>query len=278
MATRDNGGGLLPVRKVEFTVHDLTKTGNISYKPLSDWGETDHTGSKIHVSTFELSSKGDDGSANTARVYQVDGVGGAGGLRYMPIAQLVMAICFARAAEKEAEVVKLMNTIAATSQNIENLSYIENILAEFEETGVAEKPIKVPNGTAANGTVPDPSGSGGAGGANEAQKYKAYEWGAITVGDLPEGQDVTKSWTKWLSDQGVDVGAEYMTKSPLAAADVSAILEQIESKLDSLNTTSQKDMITLQSETTKRDQTYDLISAIIKSISTGNTSIDSNLR
>lgn len=278
MATGNNGSDLLPIGKVEFTARDLTKTGNISYTPLSSWGETDHAGSKIHVSTFELSSKGNDGKTNTARVYQMDGVGGVDGLRYLPIAQLVMAICLARAAEKEAEVVKLMNTLAKTSKTIEELTNIENMLVAFEETGVEEKPIKVPNGSAANGTVSDPSGSGGAGGTNEAQKYKAYEWGAITNGGLPEGQDVTKSWTKWLSDQGVDVGAEYMTKSPLSAEDVTAILEKIESKLDSLNTMSQKDMITLQSETTKRDQTYDLVSAMVKSFSTGNTSIGSNLR
>ena len=56
-----------------------------------------------------------------------------------------------------------------------------------------------------------------------------------------------------------------------------AIIANIESKLDELNTMSQEQMITLQSETNKRDQSYDMISNILKSLYTVMTGIANNV-
>ena len=272
MTTNSNGDALLPVREVKFTARDLTKTNAISYTRLDNWGETDHTGSKISVSTFQLSSKDNDGNANTARVYQVEGVGGAGNPRYLPIAQMVMAVCFARAAEKEAEVVKLMNTLANTSAIIEELSRYENLIVEHSEGWTVgevdgEKDFW-PHDWAMLVNSTDPS-KRPAGTQARAVQGADYTWIAYFNKNFfnPDGKT-----------PDAELSVEEFWKSTWSAADVDKILEAIETKLDSLNTTSQKDMIALQSETTKRDQTYDLISAMVKSISTGNTSIGSNLR
>ena len=45
-------------------------------------------------------------------------------------------------------------------------------------------------------------------------------------------------------------------------------ISSLESKMDENNTFSQKTMIELQSQTNKRDQTYDMISNSLKSINT----------
>jgi len=61
-----------------------------------------------------------------------------------------------------------------------------------------------------------------------------------------------------------------MDEVPSGNVDVnsSALISAIESKMDEKNSFSQKSMIELQSQTNKRDQTYDLISNALKSINT----------
>ena len=53
-----------------------------------------------------------------------------------------------------------------------------------------------------------------------------------------------------------------------ASKDSTELLTNIESKMDENNSLSQKTMIELQSQTNKRDQTYDMISNSLKSINT----------
>jgi len=53
-----------------------------------------------------------------------------------------------------------------------------------------------------------------------------------------------------------------------ANKDSTALITGIESRMDENNTLSQKTMIELQSQTNKRDQTYDMISNSLKSINT----------
>ena len=53
-----------------------------------------------------------------------------------------------------------------------------------------------------------------------------------------------------------------------ANADSSEFLSALESAMDSKNSFSQQTMIELQSQTTKRDQAYDMVSNILKSINT----------
>ena len=55
------------------------------------------------------------------------------------------------------------------------------------------------------------------------------------------------------------------------------LIKDIESKMDSLNSFSQQKMIELQSETNKRDQAYDMITNILKSINTVQVGIVNNM-
>ena len=55
------------------------------------------------------------------------------------------------------------------------------------------------------------------------------------------------------------------------------LITAIESKMDSLNSFSQQKMIELQSETNKRDQAYDMISNILKSLNTVQVGIVNNI-
>ena len=62
-------------------------------------------------------------------------------------------------------------------------------------------------------------------------------------------------------------GVEYVP-SGTVNKDSTEFLSSLESAMDSKNSFSQRTMIELQSQTTKRDQTYDMISNILKSINT----------
>ncbi|MBQ7176842.1 MAG: hypothetical protein IJS08_05435 [Victivallales bacterium] len=55
------------------------------------------------------------------------------------------------------------------------------------------------------------------------------------------------------------------------------LLTEIESKMDSLNSFSQEKMIELQSETNKRDQAYDIITNVLKSLQNVLTGISNNI-
>ena len=211
------------------------------------------------VGTIDLSSYDDvTGLKNTANVYHVEGIA-----RPLSLAQLVMAVCLERAATKESKVVELMNTLANTTKTIEELSWLENILVGFSDTGIGTK--KAPPGE---------------------NDYWAIDWMTVVESekDIPEGWGVRGEkgrWTQCLYERGVIDQTAYQKtywKTTLSSDDVSKILDAIESRLDSLNTTSQKDMIMLQSETTKRDQTYDLITVMVKSIGGASTSISSSMR
>lgn len=213
---------------------------------------------EFKVGTIDLSSYNDvTGLKNTATVYWVDGID-----RPLPLAQLVMAICFERAAAKENEVVELMNKLATTTKTIEELAWLENVLIGFSDTGIPSKKV-----------------------SGKSDVAWSIDWIAIVERkDIPAGWGPWADkgrWTQWLYELGViDKTAYEKTywKVDMPSTDVNNILDAIETKLDSLNTTSQKDMIKLQSETTKRDQTYDLITAMVKSIGGVNSSISSSMR
>lgn len=217
---------------------------------------------EFKVGTIDLSSYNDvTGLKNTATVYWVDGID-----RPLPLAQLVMAICFERAAKMEEEVVKLMNTLATTTKAIEDLAWFENVLVEFSDKGIYRA-----------GVTP-----------GDSNPIWGCDWGKILKSekDLPEGcmwrgrnGDKLGRWTEWLIEKcGIKELPVGTTQENYSIDEVSKVLDSIETKLDSLNTTSQKDMIKLQSETTKRDQTYDLITAMVKSIGGVNSSISSSMR
>ena len=157
--------------------------------------------------------------------------------RTMSLGQLVMAICLKRATEKEADVVAIMEQMARVTANIEAISDIEKKLLDLED--------------------------------------------GATINSL------VGSWTvSWTDDQGVVHETPFMNAQTALnrlgiTANTSmtndAIIANIESKLDELNTMSQEQMITLQSETNKRDQSYEMISNVLKSLFTVMTGVANNV-
>ena len=74
----------------------------------------------------------------------------------------------------------------------------------------------------------------------------------------------TTTYAAFLQNNGIAAA----TTGNWNAATIEAVVSSIEDKMDSLNTISQEVLIQLQSLTAKRDQTYDLVSNILKSLNT----------
>lgn len=70
------------------------------------------------------------------------------------------------------------------------------------------------------------------------------------------------TYKAFLESKGISVSGN------TASADSEQLITDIESKMDSLNSFSQQTMIDLQALTAKRDQSYDMISNILKSLYT----------
>ncbi len=188
---------------------------------------------------FDLSMIDQETGRNmTARAYTVPGITNTdGSLRELSIGQLVMAICLERASTLEAEIIALMEEMNDISGLLESLTAIEKEVVEFFST--------TPNAT-----------------------HFDMSPGVVQVGPY-----AGSSWQDALSDQGVissrnvssirNDGAQGNTY--ISYADFVA---SIEAKMDEKNSFSQQKMIKLQSQTSKRDQAYDMISNILKSLNT----------
>ena len=164
----------------------------------------------------------------TANVYDVTFDDGS--LRTMSMGQLVMAICLERATEMEGDILEIMETMAGTTANIDALASIEERILEAS----AEK--------------------------DEISLYTMTgEWAVTHVDDYTGQTVVTVAKT---AAQALDLLE--VTYSNSAESTISSM----ESKMDQLNTTSQEQMIVLQSQTNKRDQSYEMISNVLKSIYT----------
>lgn len=178
--------------------------------------------SDFTMNTVDLSLRNaETGKALTASVYKMTFDDGTS--RVMSMGQLVMAVCLARATEKENAVIAMMEEMARTTEKIEALSDIEKRVLE------ADEPIYLDT-MRGTWTITDDEGV--------SLTYEDAESALLAVG-------LTVSATK--KDD---------------------IINAIESKLDELNTMSQSQMISLQSETNKRDQSYELISNVVKSFYT----------
>lgn len=173
----------------------------------------------------------------TASVYDVTFDDGTS--RVMSMGQLVMAICLARATEMEDVVISLMDDMAETTNWIETLSDVEKKILDKAGDATNEK-IDLLSITG-SWTITNADGY-------TATYTNAYE--LLTTG---MGMDIT-------------------TYTPLA----DTVISNIETKLDQCNTTSQEQMISLQSATNKRDQSYEMISNVLKSLYTVMTGIVNN--
>ena len=178
----------------------------------------------------------------TARAYTVEGVTNAdGSLRQLSIGQLVMAICLSRASKLEADIIALMEEMSTTSAQLADMTKIEQaVIDDF----------------AAN------------------QNGHAYNINNVSISSSTDGA------VKLLRDLGVINSTQQYVRndSILSNADImyDDFITQIESKMDEKNSFSQQKMIELQSLTNKRDQSYDMISNILKSLNTTMTGIVNN--
>lgn len=189
------------------------------------------------VSTINLSMESPEtGNLLTANVYRVDGIA-----RELSISELVMAICLNRAAEVEDKIVGQMEAMGRTTVNLETLTTLQTVLTE-QMTKYSREKI-----TDLNNVTFDPP--------VKAQWYDKD--GSLKTTDIKTYSNMTDFLTK---TAGVTI-AEGTTM-------ISEVVTQISSRVDSLNTTNQKDLISLQSWTNKRDQSYELITNMLKSINT----------
>ena len=211
----------------------------------------------IGIDTFDLSmTSPDTGRYLTANFYTVDGVTNAdGSLRQLSIGQLVMAICLERAARLERGVwdetqqkyvdgiSPLMEEMNSTSQNLEIMTSIEEKIIGWSTRSPAphdglyehlyhdEDRIQAP-GSQYNG--------------------KTMEFFLRKMGVIGEGIQCVRF--KGDPDPNDIMYDDFITA--------------LESKMDEKNTFSQQKMIELQSLTNKRDQSYDMISNVLKSLNT----------
>ena len=192
---------------------------------------------------FDLSMVSpESGEFLTARAYTVEGVTNVdGSLRQLSIGQLVMAICLNRASKLEADIIALMEEMSTTSAQLADMTKIEQaVIDDF----------------AAN------------------QNGHAYNINNVSISSSTDGA------VKLLRDLGVINSTQQYVRndSILSNADImyDDFITQIESKMDEKNSFSQQKMIELQSLTNKRDQSYDMISNILKSLNTTMTGIVNN--
>ena len=196
----------------------------------------------IGIDTFDLSmTSPDTGRYLTANFYTVDGVTNAdGSLRQLSIGQLVMAICLNRASKLETDIIALMEEMNATSAELKIMTTIE------------EKVI--------GWTTADP------------QPHPGYEHlyhdtisGTGTNYDGKTYMDVLRSMG--IIGDGIECVRWSGSPDPNDIM-YDDFITALESKMDEKNTFSQQKMIELQSLTNKRDQSYDMISNVLKSLNT----------
>ena len=159
----------------------------------------------------------------TANYYTVPGVTNPDGTpRALSIGQLVMALCLQRATELEAEIVKIVEDLNKTSEDLERLTEIETAIVNATDSSVDLKNTKL------------------------------------------KGTDI--SYYDFLTKSEYEI--ELKSVPETADSSSEQLITDIEAKMDSHNSFSQQTMIDLQSQTAKRDQSYDMISNILKSLNT----------
>ncbi len=190
---------------------------------------------------FDLSMIDQDtGRYMTARAYTVDGITNAdGSLREMSIGQLVMAICLDRASKLEAGIIDLMEEMNNTSALLEAMTELESAVVTYYSGSPAEHTYDLRYRTITKGQY-------------AGRTYQDFLAQDIAI--IPQNPPVN-----WIRDDGVYSNADVLYTD---------FITNIEAKMDENNSFSQQKMIELQSQTSKRDQTYDMISNILKSLNT----------
>lgn len=187
----------------------------------------------IGIDTFDLSmTSPDTGRYLTANFYTVDGVTNAdGSLRQLSIGQLVMAICLNRASKLETDIIALMEEMNSTSAQLADMTKVEQ-------------------------AVVDDFSSNSSG--------HAFDLSGVTV-STGNGMELMRSLGIFDSTQRYVRNDSVLSNLDMLYTD---FITALESKMDEKNTFSQQKMIELQSLTNKRDQSYDMISNVLKSLNT----------
>ncbi len=190
------------------------------------------------VENINLTVRDANGDLLTGRVYNMEGID-----RKMSMGQLVMAICLQRAAAVEAELIDLMSQMSDNTAKLENMTSIQAAFIEWQANAGASSQCSYNlsaylSDFAYNGT------SYSANGANNP------------------------SWIQYLTQVcGIDP-AEIPTSQNYSYAQVDTLISTLSETMDSLNSVSQEQLISMQSLTNKRDQSYDMVSNILKSLHT----------
>ena len=167
----------------------------------------------------------------TARAYTVEGVKNAdGSLRQLSIGQLVMAVCLERAARLERGVWD------ETQQK-----YVDGIIPLMEDMSLTSLQLEL-----------------------MTQIENEILAGTVNLdGKSLQYDDKSYTYKNFLTE------IMGMSDVPTSAnASSTDFISQLEAKMDEKNTFSQQSMIELQSLTNKRDQSYDMISNVLKSLNT----------
>ena len=185
----------------------------------------------IGVDQIYLSMKSPDtGAYLTADVYTVEGVKNADGSpRLLSIGQLVMALCLKRAHDLE-----MGYNDSITGQHVDGVLEIMNSLET--NTEILECLTKIETDTL-DGDV------------NLKTKKLTFQGVEMTYYDF---------LTRQTGVENVPTGTVNSKSTEFISA--------LEAEMDSRNSFSQQTMIQLQSQTTKRDQAYDMISNTLKSL------------
>ncbi len=199
----------------------------------------------IETVEFDLSmANPETGRRLTARAYTVDGVTNAdGSLRELSIGQLVMALCLTRASELEAAIIDLMESMNTASAQLEAMTEIEEMIVDFA-----------------------------------ASQQTSRDYRMLTDYQFATGPYRGVTYYDFLTNSRYGIGIDFGPNNPKAVwinseyAEVEIkyndFITTIEAKMDEKNSFSQRTMIDLQSQTSKRDQAYDMISNILKSLNT----------
>ena len=186
----------------------------------------------------------DTGRYLVAHTYTVDGITEPdGSLRMLSIGQLVMALCLDRATKLERNIIEMMNDMNATSSRLEIMTEIEQAVVDWAASQSESASYKLDDHTTS------PSGPYG------AVDYLTFLQDTRYGVNLGLGVDVTS----------IRVNASSASSTEVLYDD---FISRLESKMDEQNSFGQQKMIELQSLTSKRDQAYDMISNILKSLNT----------
>ncbi|MBR4675181.1 MAG: hypothetical protein IKP00_12010 [Victivallales bacterium] len=299
------------------------------------------------LKTYNETAQAFEDTTLTGKLYTVEGVTDATGvtLRRLSMAELVMVVCLARAAEKERAVIDIMSEMENTTSILNSLTDIEkkllegtsldNIMDSYTYQGndyTAKEFLAIVIGGAtpntggaqmitlwnqlSNNHIVDVEGTYEYNGYTYTKAYDyLYARGITTLTSLdaynfrsvcemadsvPDNHVFTDGERENISLYSGIMLEPNATKADLIQAiddkykidilnfvqtlawqgtgvtnpdsylpsDIDQLITDIESKMDSLNSFSQQKMIELQSETNKRDQAYDMITNILKSMNT----------